>query len=47
VGSVHREGHGDAQLVERRRWAVRDAQVAEHRAIGAATPFDTERSAAA
>lgn len=32
VGSVHLEGHAGAQLVERLRWAVRDAQVAEHRA---------------
>ena len=30
VGSVHLEGHAGAQLVERLRWAVRDAQVAEH-----------------
>jgi hypothetical protein len=33
VGSVHLEGHAGAQLVERLRWAVRDAQVAEHRAM--------------
>lgn len=33
VGSVHLEGHAGAQLVERLRWAVRDAQVAEHRAL--------------
>jgi len=47
VGSVHLEGHAGAQLVERLRWAVRDAQVAEHRAmLKAATTSDTERSAA-
>jgi hypothetical protein len=33
VGSVHLEGHAGHQLVERLRWAVRDAQVAEHRAM--------------
>ena len=33
VGSVHLEGHAGTQLVERLRWAVRDAQVAEHRAM--------------
>jgi hypothetical protein len=33
VGSVHLEGHAGAQLVERLRWAARDAQVAEHRAL--------------
>lgn len=33
VGAVHMEGHAGAQLVERLRWAVRDAQVAEHRAM--------------
>jgi hypothetical protein len=33
VGAVHLEGHAGAQLVERLRWAVRDAQVAEHRAM--------------
>jgi hypothetical protein len=32
VGSVHLEGHAGAQLVERLRWAVSDAQVAERRA---------------
>jgi hypothetical protein len=32
VGSVHLEGHAGAQLVERLRWAVGDAQVAEHAA---------------
>lgn len=48
VGSVHLEGHAGAQLVERLRWAVRDAQVAEHRAmLRAATASDGERSAAA
>jgi hypothetical protein len=48
VGSVHLEGHAGAQLVERLRWAVRDAQVAEHRAmLHAATTSDAERSAAA
>jgi len=33
VGSVHLEGHAGVQLVERLRWAVRDAQVAERRAL--------------
>jgi hypothetical protein len=33
VGAVHLEGHAGAQLVERLRWAVRDAQVVEHRAM--------------
>jgi hypothetical protein len=33
VGSVHLEGYAGDQLVERLRWAVRDAQVAEHRAM--------------
>jgi hypothetical protein len=48
VGSVHLEGHAGAQLVERLRWAVRDAQVAEHRAmLRAATASDAERPAAA
>jgi hypothetical protein len=48
VGSVHLEGHAGAQLVERLRWAVGDAQVAEHRAmLRAATVSDTERPAAA
>jgi hypothetical protein len=48
VGSVHLEGHAGAQLVERLRWAVRDAQVAEHRAmLRAATVSDAERPAAA
>ena len=48
VGSVHLEGHAGAQLVERLRWAVRDAQVAEHRAmLRAATESDAERPAAA
>ncbi|HTR74123.1 MAG TPA: hypothetical protein VMH33_02555 [Solirubrobacterales bacterium] len=37
VGSVHLEGHAGEQLVERLRWAVRDAQVVEHRAVQAAT----------
>jgi|GEM_PF-2262329 len=48
VGSVHLEGHAGAQLVERLRWAVRDAQVVEHRAmLKAATVSDGERPAAA
>lgn len=48
VGAVHLEGHAGAQLVERLRWAVRDAQVAEHRAmLRAATGSDAERSTAA
>ena len=47
VGAVHLEGHAGAQLVERLRWAVRDAQVAEHRAmLREATRSDAERSAA-
>jgi hypothetical protein len=47
VGSVHLEGHAGAQLVERLRWAVRDAQVAEHRAmLRAASVSQVERSAA-
>lgn len=33
VGPIHLEGHAGAQLVERLRWAVRDAKVAEHRAM--------------
>ena len=45
VGSVHLEGHAGAQLVERLRWAVRDAQVAEHRAVLEAAPAE-ERPAA-
>ncbi|HEX4308130.1 MAG TPA: hypothetical protein VHZ54_18990 [Solirubrobacterales bacterium] len=48
VGSVHLEGNAGAQLVERLRWAVRDAQVAEHRAmLREATVSDSERPAAA
>jgi len=48
VGSVHLEGHAGAQLVERLRWAVRDAQVAEHRAmLRATTGVEAERHAAA
>jgi hypothetical protein len=47
VGSVHLEGHAGAQLVERLRWAVGDAQVAEHRAMLRAAASDTERPAAA
>jgi hypothetical protein len=47
VGSVHLEGHAGAQLVERLRWAVRDAQVAEHRAmLRGAAPTRSEQSAA-
>jgi hypothetical protein len=47
VGSVHLEGHAGTQLVERLRWAVRDAQVAEHRAmLRAATTPEVERPAA-
>jgi len=45
VGSVHLEGHAGAQLVERLRWAVRDAQVAEHRAM--LRPAVTEKRPAA
>jgi hypothetical protein len=45
VGPVHLEGHAGAQLVERLRWAVRDAQVAEHRAVLRAAPSE-ERPAA-
>jgi len=42
VGQIHLEGHAGAQLVERLRWAVRDAQVAEHHALrrAAAAPRD-------
>ena len=49
VGAVHLEGHAGAQLVERLRWAVRDAQVAEHRATlrRAAPRSEPERPAAA
>jgi hypothetical protein len=48
VGSIHLEGHAGAQLVERLRWAVRDAQVAEHRAmLREANSSDAERPAAA
>jgi hypothetical protein len=46
VGSVHLEGHAGAQLVERLRWAVRDAQVAEHRALSAGDAATDERPAA-
>jgi len=47
VGSVHLEGHAGAQLVERLRWAVNDAQVAEHRALlrAAAEPDKRPRAA--
>jgi hypothetical protein len=47
VGAVHLEGHAGVQLVERLRWAVRDAQVAEHRADRSAVRPDAERHAAA
>jgi hypothetical protein len=48
VGAVHLEGHAGAQLVERLRWAVRDAQVAEHRAmLREASHPDAERPQAA
>ncbi|MBS1888086.1 MAG: hypothetical protein JSU06_12955 [Actinobacteria bacterium] len=48
VGSVHLEGRAGAQLVERLRWAVGDAQVAEHRArLRAATRPGTKHPAAA
>jgi hypothetical protein len=46
VGSIHLEGHAGAQLVERLRWAVGDAQVAERRTRLRPTP-DKERPAAA
>ena len=47
VGAVHLESHAGAQLVERLRWAVRDAQVAEHRAmLREVTAADAERPAA-
>lgn len=47
VVAVHLEGHAGTQLVERLRWAVRDAQVAEHRAmLQAATRSDAERATA-
>jgi hypothetical protein len=47
VVSVHLEGHAGAQLVERLRWAVRDAQVAEHRAMLRETTSEAGRPAAA
>jgi hypothetical protein len=47
VGAVHLEGHAGVQLVERLRWAVRDAQVAEHRAPRSAARPGPERHAAA
>jgi hypothetical protein len=47
VGSVHLEGYAGDQLVERLRWAVRDAQVAEHRAtLRRVIPPDARRPAA-
>lgn len=48
VGAVHLEGHAGAQLVERLRWAVNDAQMAERRALlrPAAGPPRQERPAA-
>lgn len=46
VGAVHLEGHAGAQLVERLRWAVRDAQVAERGASIGEVPSE-ERPAAA
>ncbi len=47
VGSVHLEGRAGAQLVERLRWAVRDAQVAEHAALLSEAAPTEERPAAA
>jgi hypothetical protein len=47
VGAVHLEGHAGAQLVERLRWAVRDAQVAEHRAMLKAVETVSEEQPAA
>ncbi|MBS1881987.1 MAG: hypothetical protein JSS97_03400 [Actinobacteria bacterium] len=47
VGSIHLEGHAGTQLVERLRWAVRDAQVAEHRALLHPATAPDERPAAA
>jgi hypothetical protein len=47
VGSIHLEGHAGAQLVERLRWAVRDANVAEHRAQLRAAAEPDKRPAAA
>jgi hypothetical protein len=47
VGAVHLEGHAGAQLVERLRWAVRDAQVAEHRAMLKAVGTVSEEQPAA
>jgi hypothetical protein len=47
VGSVHLEGQAGNQLVERLRWAVGDAQVAEHRALLRAAAQPDERPAAA
>ena len=47
VGAVHLEGDAGAQLVERLRWAVRDAQVAEHRAMLKAVETVSEEQPAA
>ena len=41
VGAVHLEGHAGAQLVERLRWAVRDAQVAESQRVAFVSPIVT------
>jgi hypothetical protein len=47
VGSIHLEGQAGTQLVERLRWAVGDAQVAEHRALLHAAAAPDERPVAA
>ncbi len=47
VGPVHLEGQAGDQLVERLRWAVRDAEVAEHRALLRAAMKPAGRTAAA
>jgi hypothetical protein len=47
VGAIHLEGHAGAQLAERLRWAVRDAQVVEHRAmLKPVEPLSEEQPAA-
>lgn len=47
VGTVHLEGQAGDQLVQRLRWAVGDAQVAEHRALLEAAARPIGRPAAA
>jgi hypothetical protein len=45
VGSIHLEGQAGTQLVERLSWAVRDAQVVEHRALLRAAVAEERRAA--